>query len=130
MILRRADKHFDEIIVQAIVKLVLQMPRELGMIEVARMNRQNVGMDWHGQVLEIDQNFDNAVVFTSREGEQRMLVETQMLENPLKGVGSGHAFIVLRRSTGAKTKRGRPLNLVLSSLIQFLGGREGTETKN
>ena len=86
-ILRGAGKHFDEIVVQAVVELALKMPGELGMIEVAGMNREHVGVNRDGRVLQIDQNFDNAVVFARGKGEQRMIVQPQMIEDFLQGTG-------------------------------------------
>src|SRR5208337_4396245 len=76
-LLRSVGKHFDEIVVQAIVELALQMPGELGM-------------------LEVDQHFDYAVVLARGKSKQRMLVEPQVIGNFLQGVG--HGSIVLRRS--------------------------------
>ncbi len=75
MILRRANKHFNEIVVQAVVQLMLQMPAELRMIEVACVNRQHVGVYRHGRVLQIDQNLDRTVILTCRKSKQRMIVE-------------------------------------------------------
>jgi hypothetical protein len=80
-ILRSAGKHFDEIVVQCVIELALQMPGKLGMIEVARMNREYVGMDWNGGVPQIDENFDNAVILARGKSEQRVLVEPQVIEN-------------------------------------------------
>src|SRR5208283_2442375 len=61
-LLRSVGKHFDEIVVQAIVELALQMPGELGMLEVAGMNRKYVGVHRDGRVLQVDQHFDYTVV--------------------------------------------------------------------
>src|ERR1700687_1467276 len=85
-ILRGAGKHFDEIVVQPVVELALKMPSELGMIEVAGMNRKHVGVNRDGRVLQIDQNFDSAVVFARGKGEQRMIVELQVIEDFLQGI--------------------------------------------
>src|ERR1039458_4098115 len=86
-ILRSAAKHFDEIVVQAVVELALKMPRELRMIEVARMNWEHVGLTRDGRILRIEQTFDHAVVFARGKAEQGMIVEPQMIENFLQGVG-------------------------------------------
>jgi hypothetical protein len=88
-------KHLDEVVVQAIVELALQMPRELGMLKVAGMNWQHVSVDRNGRVLEVDQHFDNAVILPSGKSQQRMLVEPQVIDDFLQGVG--HGSIVLRR---------------------------------
>ena len=86
-ILRGAGKHFDEIVVQSVVELALKMPGELGMIEVARMNRKYVGVNRDSRVPQIDQNFDNAAVLARGKGEQRMIVALQVIEDFLQGIG-------------------------------------------
>src|SRR5208337_341644 len=80
-ILRGAGKHLDEIVVQSVVELALKMPGELGTIEVALMNREHVGVNRDGRVLQIDQNFDSAVVLARGKGEQRMIVELEVFLN-------------------------------------------------
>ena len=87
-ILRGAGKHFDEIVVQAVIELALKMPGELGMIEVAGMNRQNVGVNRDGGVLQIDQNFDHAAIFARGKGEQRMIVELEVFLNHSEFAGA------------------------------------------
>ena len=104
-ILRGAGKHFDEIVVQAVVELVLQMPGELRMIEVAGMDRKHVGVNRDGRALQIDQDFDNAVIFARGKGEQRMIVELQVIENFLQGVGVWHGFIVFGGTAPARSRR-------------------------
>lgn len=79
MILRRAGKHFNEIVVQAVVKLVLEMPGELGMVEIAGMKRKHVSVDGDGAILQVDQDFDGSVIFARGKSEQWMLVETQVV---------------------------------------------------
>jgi hypothetical protein len=98
-ILRSAGKHFDEIVVQSVIELALEMPRELGMIKIAGMDLEYVGVDRDYRILQIDQNFDKAIVLASREGKQRVIVELQVIENLLQGVGVGHRFIVLSFSS-------------------------------
>src|SRR5271165_3783572 len=99
-ILRGTEKHFDEIVVQSVIELVLQMPGELRMIEVAGMDRKHIGVNGDGRVLQVDQNFDRSTVLARGKGEQRMLIELQMVEDSLQGIG--HASIVLsgRRLSG------------------------------
>lgn len=62
-ILRGADKHFDEIVVEAVIDLPLKMPGELRVIEIARMDWKDVLMYGHGRVLQIDQNLNDAIRF-------------------------------------------------------------------
>jgi len=94
-ILRRADEHFDEIVVQTVVDLPLQMPGKLRMLEIARMDWQHVGMHGHGGVLEINQNLDGAVGLASRKRQQRMIVEAQVIQNLGKIWRVGHGNIVV-----------------------------------
>jgi len=65
--LRCSDEHFDQIVVQAIIKLTLERPLELGMIEVARMESKVVGMHRNRRILELDYDFDALAVFPSSE---------------------------------------------------------------
>src|SRR5208283_1319086 len=69
-ILRGADEHFDEVVVQSVVELALQMPGKLRMIEVAGVNRKHVGVNRDGRVFQIDQHFDNTVTLARGKGEQ------------------------------------------------------------
>jgi hypothetical protein len=82
--------------VQSVVDLTLQVPGELGMIEIAGVDGEHIGVDWDGGVLQVDQDFDCAVVFSGGEGEQGVLVELQMIEDFLQRVGHG---IIVNRST-------------------------------
>src|SRR5208282_401742 len=96
-ILRGADEHFDEIVVQSVVKLALKMPSELRVIEVAIMNRKHVGVHRDGRVFQIDQNFDRAAIFARGKGEQGMIVELEVVLNHPEFAGARHASILLRR---------------------------------
>jgi len=115
VILRRAGKHFDEIIVQSIVELVLQMPGELRMIEIARVNWKHVGVNRDGRVLQIDEDFDHAVIFARRKSEQRMIIEPQVIEYFLQKPGVGHGFIVLSCQMEGRDATSRVYALDLSS---------------
>jgi hypothetical protein len=57
-ILRRADEHFDEVVVQGVVKLALEAPLELRVVQVARMQIEIVGVNREGRVFELDDDFD------------------------------------------------------------------------
>ena len=98
MILRRANKHFNEIVVQAVVELALKMPGELGMIEIAGMDRKHVGVNWDRRVLQIDQHFGRAVAFARGKGEQRVVVEPQVIADLGKIRGVRHLNILLIRA--------------------------------
>jgi len=56
-VLRRADKHFHEVIVQGVEELALKAPFELWMVEVARMEIKIIGMHRNGGVFELNDNF-------------------------------------------------------------------------
>lgn len=94
---------------QAIVELALQMPGELGMLEVAGMNRKYVGVHRDGRVLQVDQHFDYTVVLARGKSQQGMLVEPQVIVDFLQGVGHGsivlrwgNQFPVLRKEQGTE----------------------------
>lgn len=96
MILRRVGEHFYEVVVQSVVELALQMPGKLGMVEIASMNGKHVGVNGDGGIFQIDQNFYGAIVFADGEGEERMLVEPQVIADFFDRAGIRHRFIVLR----------------------------------
>ena len=102
-------KHFDEIIVQAIIELVLQVPGELGMVQIAGMHFEHVGVNRDGRVLQIDQNFDPAIILVRGKCEQRMIVELQVIKDFPQSSGVGHRIIVLtgRSETGEGARRGK-----------------------
>jgi hypothetical protein len=67
--LRRAGEHFDEVVVERVVKLALQLPGELGTVHVAGMDLKHIGMHRSRWVLEIDENLDDTVCLASRKGQ-------------------------------------------------------------
>lgn len=79
---------------QAVVELALQIPGELGMIEVAWMNFKNVGMKRDRRVFQIHQNFDHTFIFARRKSKKWMIVEPEVIEDLLQRVGVSHGFIV------------------------------------
>src|SRR5438270_5461376 len=64
-VLRRADKHFDEIVVQSVVELALEAPFELRVVEIAGVQVEIVGVDRDVFVFECNDDFD-AVAFGTR----------------------------------------------------------------
>lgn len=74
-VLRRADEHFDEIIVQSVIKLALEAPLELWMIEISGVQVEIIGVNRNRFVLELDDNF-YAISFCSRgEVQKWMLIQ-------------------------------------------------------
>jgi len=84
-----------KIVVQAVIELMLQVPGELRMVEIAGVNRKHVGMNRDGRVLEVDQNLDLSVIFAGGKREQGMLVEAKVIENFFERGGVWHGIIVL-----------------------------------
>jgi hypothetical protein len=83
-VLRRADKHFDEVIVQGIVELALKAPLELGVVEIARMKVEVVGVDGSALIFEFDDDFD-ALPFRSRgKVQKRMLIQAKLGEDAVE----------------------------------------------
>ena len=94
-VLRRADEHFDQVIVQAIVELALKAPFKLRVIQVTRMKLEIVRMD--GNVVpELDDHLHRLTLGTCIESKQRMLVQTQLSEDACQTwiVPIGHTCIV------------------------------------
>src|SRR5579864_70427 len=95
-VLRRANEHFDEVVVQGVVKLALETPFKLRIVQVAGMKVEIVGVDGHAFVLEANNDFDAVSLAASRERQQRMLVEAQLMKHALEALvrSSGHGSIV------------------------------------
>ena len=94
-VLRGADEHFDDVVMQAVIELPLESPLELRMIEVAGMKFEVVGVHWNRRVPELDDDFDRLALGASREIKQGVLVEFQLSQNTFKPrVGIGHPMIL------------------------------------
>jgi hypothetical protein len=98
-ILRGADKHFDEVVVQRIVELALEAPFELRMVEVAGMEIEVISVHGDGCVFESDYEFDPLAFCVSGEIQQWVFVETELGEDSIQARGSsfGHTGIVKQR---------------------------------
>ena len=83
-ILRRADEHFDQVVVQAIVKLTLKAPFELGVVQVARMQVEVVSMHWDGWILKLDDQLNAIALGTRAEIKQGVLVKAQLSQDPFQ----------------------------------------------
>src|SRR5207302_4905877 len=57
-VLRRANEHFDEVVMQRIEELALEAPFELRIVEVARMKVEIVSMHGHGFIFELNDDLD------------------------------------------------------------------------
>src|SRR5260370_2381354 len=56
-ILRSADEHFDEVIVQGIVELALKAPFKLSIVEVARVHIKVISVHRQGWIFELNNYF-------------------------------------------------------------------------
>ena len=63
MVLRGVGEHFYEVIVESVVELALQMPGKLGMVQIAGVNGEHVGVNGDGGILQVDQDFNGTVSF-------------------------------------------------------------------
>ena len=77
-VLRRANEHFDQIIVQRVVKLALEGPLELRMIQIAGMKLKIICMHRYCGILELNDDFHSIAFSPRREVQQRMLIELQL----------------------------------------------------
>jgi len=82
--------------VQRVVKLALEAPLELRMIEVARMKIEIINMYGNGGVFELDNDFDTLALGARGKIQQRMLVQAQLSEDPFEAriFNFGHRMIV------------------------------------
>ena len=83
-VLGRADKHFDDVIVQAVIKLPLESPLELEVIEVPGMKFEVVGMHRDWRIPELNDDFNGLALGPRRKIEQGMLVKFQLRQHTLK----------------------------------------------
>lgn len=74
-ILRCADEHFHKVIVQGVIKLPLETPLELRVVEIAGMQIEIVGVNGNRFVLELDDNFYTISLCSSGEVQERMLIQ-------------------------------------------------------
>src|SRR5437016_903844 len=96
-ILRRADEHLDQVVVQRVIELPLKLPLKLRVVEIAGMHFVHVGVDGHRAMHELDADFDAFALRSRVEAQQRMLVETQLGEHAVEAGthGLGHEGIVM-----------------------------------
>ena len=83
---------------QAIVKLALETPLELRMVQIAGMEFEIVSVHGNGRILERDDDLD-ALAFGARvEIEQRVFVETELCEDAFEaGLGTvDHPMILAK----------------------------------
>ena len=95
-VLRSADEHLAEIIVQRVVELALEAPFKLRVVEVARVQVEVIRVHRDRGVFELNDYFHAFALGARGEIQQRMLVETELGEDSVQagGGGLGHRGIV------------------------------------
>jgi hypothetical protein len=64
--------------VQRVVELALEAPFELGVVKVAGVQIEVIGVHGHGRVFELDDDLHAFAFGTRGEVQQRMLVEAEL----------------------------------------------------
>lgn len=86
---------------KAIVKLPLEAPLELRVLQIARMQLEVIGVYLYRRILEANDDLDGFALRACVESQQRMLVKTQLPQHSLQsGVSIGHVLIVSVRQPG------------------------------
>jgi hypothetical protein len=95
-VLRGANEHLDEVVVQRVIELALEAPFELGVVEVARMKIEIISVYRDGCVFELNDDFHAFPFGAGGEVQQRMLVEAELSQDAIKARsgGFGHEGIV------------------------------------
>jgi hypothetical protein len=95
-VLRCADEHFDQVVVQTIIELALEAPFELRMVQIARVQIEVIGVYRDTWILELDDQLNAIALGASIEIEQWMLVEAELSENTFQSwiVTFSHRCIV------------------------------------
>ena len=95
-VLRSADEHFHEVVVQGVVELALEAPFELGVVEVAGMEIEIVGVHGDGFVFEFDDDLNSVSFGACGKVQEGMLVEAELGLNAVEArvCTFGHVVIV------------------------------------
>ena len=89
--LRGADEHFDEVVVHAIVEVALHGPGELRVFDIAGVDGGVVGVESERAVLELDDEFDCAVVLAGGKIEEGVVVAAKFGPHLFQGI---HGFML------------------------------------
>jgi len=98
-ILGRADEHLDKVVVERVVKLALEAPLELRVVEIARVEIEVVGVHGDGLVFKVDDDFDAVTLGAGGEVQQGVFVETKLGEDTIEASVFRHVAIVAKRLT-------------------------------
>jgi toxin YoeB len=83
-VLRRADEHLHEIVVQGIEELTLEAPFKLRVIEVAWMKIEIISVHRNGFIFELDDDLDTLPLGARGEVQERVLIEPELSENAIE----------------------------------------------
>ncbi len=103
-VLRSADKHLDQVIVQAVKQLALKRPLELRVFEIARVQIVIVSMNFGFDESRAKYDFDALSFHPRTERDQRMLIELELIEY-LRQVVRGHPAILLSDGSAQLMRR-------------------------
>ncbi len=76
--MRRADEHFDQIVVQAVIELALEAPFKLRIVQVTRVQIEVISVDRDRRILELDDQLNAVALGASGKIEQWMLLKSEL----------------------------------------------------
>jgi len=89
--LRSANKHLDQIIVQAVKELTLKGPLKLRVVEVPGMQLEIIGMHGSVGVFELDDDFHRFAFGARVEVQQWVFVKSELMQDAVEArIGIGH----------------------------------------
>src|SRR5271169_5128902 len=106
-VLRRADEHLHQVVVQAVEDLALEGPLKLRVVDIARMQLEVVGMYRRIGESRPEDDFNGLALGAGVELDQWVLVEPELLLDARQTV-SGHAKIVDESFAGNKVTQMLP----------------------
>ena len=92
-VLRGANEHLDQVVVQAVEELTLKGPLELRVVQIAGMKLAIVGVDLRLAEARAENDLDSVTLRAGAEVNQRVFIELQVTKNTGESV-DGHRGIV------------------------------------
>jgi hypothetical protein len=90
---------------ESVIKLALEAPFKLGVVEVARMQIEVIRMYGNSLVSELNHDFHSFTLGTSRKIKQRMFVQPQLSEDAIQASGCGFRHTSIVRQMKIFTRR-------------------------
>jgi hypothetical protein len=91
-----AREHFDHVVVQAVVELPLECPRELRVLDFTRLQQKSVGVDLNALGLEANFYFDTVFRWARIEEEEGVFVAIEFATYFLEEIVHGNRRATLR----------------------------------